>query len=101
MYMKAYIDDMARRYSIAEARAHLPAIVDDAERGHSIEITRRGRSVAVVLSPAQYEALKAGRVSFAEAYRGFRERFPEQELGLDDDFASTVRSREAARRVEL
>ena len=50
LYMYMYIFDMAKRYSIAEARSNLSSIVDQAEAGQEIELTRRGKPVAVVVS---------------------------------------------------
>lgn len=38
-------------YSIAEARDRFSALVEAAERGEQIEITRYGRPVALVVSP--------------------------------------------------
>jgi prevent-host-death family protein len=46
-----------RRYSIAEARSSLPALVHDAEKGGPIELTRRGQAVAVILSVLEYQKL--------------------------------------------
>ena len=45
MYILMYISCMSRKYSIAEARARLPAIIDQAEAGQEIEVTRRGKPV--------------------------------------------------------
>ena len=44
---------MVKKYSIAEARTHLPTIIDEAEAGLEIELTRRGKPVAVIVSPRQ------------------------------------------------
>jgi len=65
----------SRRYSIAEARNALPAIVREVEQRGQAEVTRRGRSVAVLLSTAEYERL-GGRRSpdFWRAYQLFRRR---------------------------
>jgi prevent-host-death family protein len=38
--------------SLAEAKAHLSALVDRVESGDSIEITRRGKAVARLVAPA-------------------------------------------------
>ncbi|WP_353205599.1 type II toxin-antitoxin system prevent-host-death family antitoxin [Sphingomonas sp.] len=40
------------RISLAEAKAHLSAIIDRVEAGESVEITRRGKTAAVI-SPVQ------------------------------------------------
>ena len=46
---------MAKQYSIAEARDHLPRIVHEVEDGGPVELTRRGKPVAVVVSIRDYE----------------------------------------------
>ena len=91
---------MAKRYSIAEARAQLPSIVDQAEAGREIELTRRGRVVAAVVSLRELERLRGGRPSFTEAYRRFLKEYSLEEIGTDDVFAST-RSRDPGRKVSL
>lgn len=53
---------MHNEYSIAEARDNLAEIVHEAESGHAVSITRRGRPVAVLLSSAEFERL-TGRQS--------------------------------------
>ena len=65
---------MTKRYSIAEARANLPTIVDEVEAGGQIELTRRGKPVAVVVSRPTYERLTADGKPFADAYRAFLTR---------------------------
>jgi prevent-host-death family protein len=101
MYMLMYILSMTRRYSIAEARAHLPAIIEQAEAGEAVELTRRGRPVAVVLSREEFERLRPDRPSFGGAYRAFRKRYVLDEVGLERDFAASVRDRSPGRQVKL
>ncbi len=60
------------RYSVAEARDHLPGILHGVERGTAVEITRRGRPVAVVLSIREYERLSGKKPDFWEAYQRWR-----------------------------
>jgi len=84
---------MAHRYSVAEARAHLPAILVQAEAGEAVELTRRGRPVAVVLSCGAFERLRSERPSFSDTYRAFLGRFPLADVGLESDFAVSVRDR--------
>jgi antitoxin Phd len=64
---------MSRSYSIAEARDNFAAIVRAAERDSAIELTRRGKPVAVLLSIDEYRRLLAGRKRFWVAYSEFRE----------------------------
>lgn len=92
---------MSRRYSIAEARSSLPAIVDQAEAGQEIELTRRGKPVAVVVSLNEFVRLRRARPHFAEAYRRFLSAHPLEEIGLDEGDVSTLRDRDAGRKVVL
>lgn len=55
---------MVRRYSITDARAQLTSILDEVESGSSVELTRHGRAVAVMMSIDTY-----GTGSDAAAYR--------------------------------
>jgi prevent-host-death family protein len=92
---------MTKRYSIAEARAHLPSIVDEVEIGKAVELTRRGKPVAVVLSLQQYELLSTARSNFADAYRAFRAKFGSEDILLDTSFADELRASGTGRKVEL
>ena len=80
-------------FSIAQAKAQFAELVHQAESGHSVRITRRGRPVAVLLSEAEFDRLSAPRqgfVAFAKAWRARAEAagvplFEEGELsGLRD-----------------
>ena len=92
---------MSKRYSIAEARSSLPTIVDQAEGGQEIELTRRGRPVAVVVSLRELERLRGEQAHFRDAYGKFLKKFPLREIGLDEDFFDSVRGVEPGRKVEL
>ena len=96
-----YIPCMTHRYSIAEARATLPAILDQAEAGQEIELTRRGKPVAVILSVQAFEHLRNDRPRFGDAYRNFLKRHPLHEVGLDADFVPSTRDRGRGRKVAL
>ncbi len=101
MYILLYTQCMSHRYSVAEARAHLPSILVQAEAGEAVELTRRGRPVAVVLSHEAFERLRNPRPSFGEAYRSLRKKYSLDEVGLDDDFAASLRDRVPGRSVKL
>ena len=101
MYMLMYIRGMTRKYSIAEARSSLPAIVNEAEAGAGIELTRRGKPVAIVVSVRQFERLRGDRPRFGDLYARFLETYLLPEVGLDDDFAASVRERSVGRLVRL
>ncbi len=92
---------MPRQYSIADARSNLPNIVDQAEAGAEVELTRRGRPVAVVVSRRTFDRLRERRGQFSEAYERFLERFPLDEIGLDHAEVLRVRDKTPGRRVML
>lgn len=92
---------MSRRYSIAEARSRLPRLVDEAESGIEVELTRRGQPVAVLVSRREFERLRGNRLHFSDAYRAFLERCSLEEIGVDDDFAVSTRDRTTGRKVSL
>jgi prevent-host-death family protein len=101
MYIMMYIRTVAKTYSVADARTHLADILDDVEAGKEIQLTRRGRAVAVVLSPERYEALQKKHTDFRDAYRTFVSRYSLEDIGLEADFFESVRDRESGRRVRL
>ena len=101
MYIHMYISDMSQRYSIAEARSNLPSIVDQAQGGHQVELTRRGKPVAVVLSLQEFERLRGHRREFGEAYAAFLQKHGQGAATVDEDFTTSVRDRSPGRRVVL
>jgi len=96
-----YTVNMSKSYSVADARAHLPDILDEVEAGKEVQLTRRGRPVAVVLSPQRYETLRRERSNFGDAYRAFVVRYAPEDIGLEADFFDSIRDREPGRRVQL
>jgi prevent-host-death family protein len=92
---------VSQKYSIAEARASLPTIVEQAEAGLEVELTRRGRPVAVVVSTREFDRLRSKRRHFTDAYRNFLEKYSLKEIGLEEDFAVFTRDKTAGRKVSL
>jgi prevent-host-death family protein len=82
---------MSKSYSVADARARLPKILDDVEAGKDVQLTRRGRPVAVVLSPLRYEMLCSEHTNFGDAYHAFLGRHAPEEIGLEPGFFSSLR----------
>jgi prevent-host-death family protein len=64
--------------SIADAKNRLPELVYEAEEGQPIQVTRRGRAVAVLVAEAEYERLRAAAalVDFAAWAQAWRGRVP-------------------------
>jgi prevent-host-death family protein len=92
---------MSKSYSVADARVHLPNILDEVEAGKEVQLTRRGRPVAVVLSPERLDALRRERTSFGEAYRAFGERHSPGDIALEPDFFDSLRDRAPGRKVRF
>jgi prevent-host-death family protein len=92
---------MSQRYSIAEARSRLPKIVDQAEAGVEVELTRRGQPVAVLVSHREFERLRGKRLHFRDAYRMFLKTHPLEKIGLDENFVASVRDRVTGRKVSF
>jgi prevent-host-death family protein len=96
-----YITIMSKRYSIAEARSNLPGIVDQAEAGQEIQLTRRGEPVAVVLSLRELARLRGEHTGFGEAYRQFLKTHPLREVGVDEEVFESTRDPGAGRKISL
>ena len=90
-----------QRYSIAEARARLPRMVDQAEAGVTVELTRRGRPVAVLISRQEFDRLRGKRWHFGEAYRKFQKKHSLKEIGTADNFVASTRDKSTGRKVSL
>ncbi len=90
---------MAKRYSIAEARHNLAALVHELERKARIELTRRGEPVAVLLSIREYHRLTAEKRGFWQAYESFRRAVDLPRLQIEPDVFDGVRDRSAGREM--
>lgn len=91
---------MHKRYSVAEAKNKLPALIHEAELGEPVEITRHGHAVAIVLSFAEYHRLSAARPDLWEAYQAWRERRRELTDEDIDALADHTRAAEPNARVD-
>jgi prevent-host-death family protein len=92
---------MAQSYAIAEARANLPTIIDEVEAGVAVELTRRGKVVAVMISVTEYQRLRSQRTSFQDSYQKFLKKHSLADVGLEPGFARKVRDRSTGRKVDL
>lgn len=86
-------------YSIAEARDNLARIVHEAEADGVVELTRRGRPVAVLVSVNEYERLQGKATGFWEAVTGFRERAGIEHNGVESDVFDDIRDSGEGREV--
>ncbi len=93
---------MTEQHSIAEARRNLPTLVRGAENGKTVELTRRGEPVAVLIGHREFERLTSHRQGFSAAWRGFAESVELADLALDpDELFGDVREETAGREVRL
>ncbi len=76
---------MPKRHSIAEARRNLTKLIRDAESGETVELTRCGVGVAVLIGRKHYERLAAGSRDFSEAWDEFTREFELSTLEIDPD----------------
>lgn len=86
--LKRHAVRVPRRVSLAEGRDHLTGLVRDVERGRRVDLTRRGKRVAVLLSAEEYDRLKKPRVAarnLIEALAAWRAALPEGFEGISPD----------------
>ncbi|MBW8879590.1 MAG: type II toxin-antitoxin system Phd/YefM family antitoxin [Acidobacteria bacterium] len=77
---------MVKKYSIAEARDNLASVVHEAEEGAQVELTRRGKPVAVLIGVEDFERrLSKEKPGFRAAYEKFRREHNLAELDIDPD----------------
>jgi prevent-host-death family protein len=89
------------KVSVAEARQHFARLIKRAQQGKTIEITRRGEPVAVLLSASEYSAMTGERPSFLEATRQVRERLGVEGLAIGDADFENLRDPSPSRDVSL
>ena len=92
---------MARKVSIAEARDHLTGLVHEVERGKRVDLTRRGKRVAVLVSSEEYDRLRRATPSPSEALRAWRSRLPDDFEGLKQEEVEAWRDRSSGRDIRL
>jgi prevent-host-death family protein len=90
-----------KTYSVAQARAALPGILNEVSAGEEVYLTRRGEPVAVVVSTRAYARLSGTPATFASTYRAFLESRGANEVALDAAFVRALRDRAPGRRVPL
>lgn len=96
-----YKKNMQRSYSIADARSKLAEIIDEVEGGEDIEIIRRGKKVAVLVSPARYARMVGEKTAFGDAYDAFMKGRNSKSFGLDLEEFEKSRDRAPGRTVKL
>lgn len=93
---------MIRKMSLYDVKNQLSQVVRDAEKGTSTELTRHGKSAAVIIGIEQYTELSRSKSSFSSLYERFCETWGNgEENGEYTDPFSDIRNREPGRTVEL
>lgn len=101
---------MSKQLSIPEVRGSLDNLVLEAERGETVELTREGERVAVLLSWEEYERLagpqpplppQPPRKSFIERLEEWRKTVDWSEMGDPAEVWADVRDPDPGRDVDL
>jgi prevent-host-death family protein len=92
---------MAKQFSIAEAKGKLPSIIHSVEDGPSVQLTRHGKPVAVLLSIREYELLMLKKKGFWSALMEFRNAIEKEDIKITDDDFKGLRDTSFGREREL
>lgn len=92
---------MQKQFSIAEAKNRLPTIVHSVEKGPSVELTRRGKPVAVLLSIQEYERLSRKYTGFWSAVSQYRRKLEDEGIEITDRDFKGLRDLSSGRDVGL
>jgi len=90
---------MQNQYTISEAKNKLPAIVHSVEKGPSVQLTRRGRPVAVLISVGEYEKLRGELPGFWETLTAFRKSMEEARVEISEEDFEGLRDSSPGREV--
>ena len=71
---------MQKRFSIVEANNKLPSIIHGVETGDSVELTRRDKPVAALLSIKEYERLCGKNQDFWSGLMAIRQVIKNEDL---------------------
>lgn len=92
---------VTQQYSIDHARRHLTRLIDEIESGAEVQITRKDRPVAVLISMSEYARISARRDSFSLVYAEFHDRYPDVAPGIGPRYFRSLRDRAQGRPVKL
>lgn len=88
---------MIPRYSVAQTRNRFAEIVHSLETQPRVEVTRRGRPVAVLISIEAFERLQATQADFWDNYQAFRAAYDLAGLEIGPETFADVRDRSTGR----
>ena len=90
---------MPKQYSLAEARDQLTRLVRDVEKGEAVELTRRGKPVAVLVSLREYQGMQNGTQGYWEALCKWRADHGLARLQIEPEMFQELRDRSPGRKV--
>ncbi len=91
---------MIKQFSISQARNSLPSLVHAVEDGASVELTRRGQPVAVLVSISAYKSLTRKRPDLWSEIENFRAETDLEELDVEQ-ILTGVRDRSVGPEPEI
>ena len=81
-----------KRVSVAEAKNHLPALIHEAESSSTpVEITRRGKTVAVLVSRTEYVRRAKPKEGLVKTLAHLRKRYG-KDFGFTEDEVAALRT---------
>ena len=92
---------MQKEFSIAEAKNKLSTIIHYVENGPCVELTGRGKLIAVLLSIQEYERLSRKYTGFWSAVSEFRRKVEDEGTEISDNDFKGLRDLSVGREVEL
>jgi len=91
---------MQKRFSIVEAKNKLPSIIHGVETGDSVELTRRGKPVATLLSIKEYERLCGKSQNFWSGLMSIRQVIENENIEISDLDFEELRDLSTGRKPE-
>lgn len=89
-------------YSIAQARDHFAQLINQAEVGEPVKITRQGKPIAIILSVQEYDQITKAKPSLRDVVKKLRHRIETEGIDLDpDEVFSDVRDQSPGRAVDI
>jgi cellobiose PTS system EIIB component len=92
---------MTHQYSIDQAQTHLEQILNEVEQGSSVELTRSGKRIAVLISTEEYDQLRSNKTGFWEALQEFRQQLELEAIDIEPEIFEGIRDKSPGREVIL
>ena len=84
---------MVPRYSVSQACNRFAEIIHSLESQPRVEVTRRGQTVALLISIEEYERLRSTQADFWASYQAFRAAHDLDSLDLGPVLFANARDR--------